>query len=226
MAAADARRLHGARGGEIGRAEAHAVHARGGGRDRLDIVDALRGFQDGVDQDRLLDLVARFELRQQLVEIMNVPGPIDLGQHDDVELVADRAHDLDHVVERPRRIERVDARPQTGRAVVDALGHLDEAFARGFLGLDRDGVLQIAQHHVDLARELGHLGAQLVEVRRHEMDHALQPHRQVAHGRRRADGERGERTGAGASRFWSFQSAGLPFRGMQRPRQVRGEVGV
>jgi hypothetical protein len=28
MAAADAGRLHGARGGEVGRAEAHAVHAR------------------------------------------------------------------------------------------------------------------------------------------------------------------------------------------------------
>ena len=73
MAAADARRLHRARGGEIGGAEAHAVHARRGGGDRLDIVDALRGLQDGVDQDRLLDAVARFELRQQLVEIVDVP---------------------------------------------------------------------------------------------------------------------------------------------------------
>ena len=192
MAAADARRLHRARSGEIGGAQAHAVHARRGGGDRLDIVDALRGLQNGVDQDRLFDFVARFELRQQLVEIVDVPGPIDLGQHDDVELVADGADDLDDVVERPGRIERVDARPQSGRAVVDALCHLDEALARGFLGLDRNGVLEIAQHHVDLARELRHLGAQLVEVRRHEMDHALEPHRQIAHGRGRADGERGE----------------------------------
>ena len=30
--------------------------------------------------------------------------------------------------------------------------------------------------------ELGHLGAQLLEMRRHEMDHALDPHRQLAQG--------------------------------------------
>ena len=51
--AADARRLHRARGGEIGRAEADAVHPRRCGRDRLDVVDAFGGLQDGVDQDRL-----------------------------------------------------------------------------------------------------------------------------------------------------------------------------
>ena len=121
MAAADAGRLHRARGREIGRPQAHAVHARGGGGDRLHVVDALRRLEDGVDQDRLFDLVARFELRQQLVEIVDVPGPLDLGQHDDVELVADGADDLDHVVERPGRIERVDARPQPGRAEVGRL---------------------------------------------------------------------------------------------------------
>ena len=38
----------------------------------------------------LLDRVPRLELREQLVEIMDVPGALDLGQHDDVELVADR----------------------------------------------------------------------------------------------------------------------------------------
>ena len=145
-----------------------------------------------MDQNRLLDPVARFELRQQLVEIVDVPRPVDLGQHDDVELVADSADDFDHVVERPGRIERVDAGPQSGRAILHALRHLDEALARGFLGLDRNGVFQVAKHHVDLARELRRLGAQLFEMRRHEMDHALEADRQVAHRRRRADGERGE----------------------------------
>ena len=121
MAAADACRLHGARGGKIGGAKTHAVHARRGGGDRLDIVHALRRFQDGVDHDRLCDLVPRFELRQQLVEIMDVPGTIDLGQHDDVELVADCRDDLGDVVERPGRIERIDARPQSGRPKSTAL---------------------------------------------------------------------------------------------------------
>ena len=192
MTAADARRLHGARGGEIGGPQAHAVHARRRARNRLHIVDALRGFQDGVNQNRFFDFVARFELRQQLVEIVDVPGAVDLRQHDDVESVADRAHDLDDIVERPRRIERVDTRPQSGRAIVDALCHRDEAVARGLLGLDRNGVFEIAQHHVHLTRQLGHLGAQFFEMRRHKMDHALQPHRQLAHGRGRADGERSE----------------------------------
>ena len=87
------------------------MHARGGGGDRLDIVDALRGLQDGVDQDRFLQLVARLELRQQLIEVVDVPRPVDLGQHDHVELAADRRDDLGDVVERPGRIEGVDARP-------------------------------------------------------------------------------------------------------------------
>ena len=49
-----------------------------------------------------VDAVARFELGEQLVEIMDVPRALDLGQHHDVELVADRGDDLDQVVERPR----------------------------------------------------------------------------------------------------------------------------
>ena len=56
-------------------------------------------------------LCRAFELRQQLIEIVDVPWPIDLGQHDHVELVADGADDFGDVVECPRRIERVDTRP-------------------------------------------------------------------------------------------------------------------
>ena len=71
------------------------MHPRRGAGDRLYVVDALRRFQDGVNQNWFFDFVACFDLRQQLVKIMNVPGAVDLGQHDDVELVADRAHDFD-----------------------------------------------------------------------------------------------------------------------------------
>ena len=56
------------------------------------------------------------------------------------------------------------------------------------------------------------------------MDHALEPHRQVAHGRGRADGEGGEELARQLQGFGSFQMAGLPFRGMQRPRQVGAVV--
>ena len=97
------------------------MHARRGAGDVGDIVDALGGFENGVDQDRFLDAVLGFELRQKLIEIMDVPGAFDLRQHDDVELLADGGDDLGNIVEHPRRIERVDARPQSGLAEIATL---------------------------------------------------------------------------------------------------------
>ena len=49
MPAADPRRLHAARSRQICRPEAHAVHARRGGRDGLDVLHAFGGFQDRMD---------------------------------------------------------------------------------------------------------------------------------------------------------------------------------
>jgi hypothetical protein len=190
MAAADARRLHGARGGEVGGAEAHAVHARRRGRDRRNIVDPLRRLQDGVDEDRFLHAMPGFELGEQLVEIMDIPGALDLGQHDHVELGADRGHDLDDVVQAPWRVERVDPGPQAGGAEVMRLRHRDEAGARRELGVRRHRVLEIAEHDVDLGDQLAHLGAHLLDMRRHEVDHALKPDRQFAQRRGRADRQR------------------------------------
>ena len=71
------------------------MHARGGGGDRLDVVDALGRLENGVDQDRLLDRVLGLELGQELVEVVDVPRPLDLGQHDHVELVAGGRNDLE-----------------------------------------------------------------------------------------------------------------------------------
>ena len=102
MAAAHPRRLHRARGGEVGRPEADPVHARGGSGDRLDIVDAFGGLQDGVDENGFADAVFCFKLRQDLVEVMNVPSTFDLGQHDNIELVADRGDDFADIVQHPR----------------------------------------------------------------------------------------------------------------------------
>ena len=58
------------------------------------------------------------------------------------------------------------------------------------LGIGRNRVLEIAEHHVDLRDQLRHLGAYLLDVRRHEMDHALELDRKLAQRRRRADRER------------------------------------
>ena len=57
VAAADARGLHPPRRREVGRAEAHALHARRGGGDLLDVRDAERGLEDRVDEDRPLEPV-------------------------------------------------------------------------------------------------------------------------------------------------------------------------
>jgi hypothetical protein len=123
VAAADAGGFHGARWrrGRPGRGD--AVHARGGERRCPRRCDAFRRFEDGVDQDRLLTPWLRFELGEELVEIVDVPRAFDLGQHDDVELVAGLRDDLGDVVEQPRRVEAVDARPQAG-----ALAEISEHF--------------------------------------------------------------------------------------------------
>ena len=59
----------------------------------------------------LLQAVPRLEQRQVLVDEMNVPVALDLGDHHDVELVADFADESRHVVEKPGRVQRVDPRP-------------------------------------------------------------------------------------------------------------------
>ena len=66
------------------------------------------------------------------------------------------------------------------------------------LGVGGDGVLEVAEHDVDLGDQLAQPGADLLVVRRHEVDHALEPHGQLPVGLRRADGERREMLGGRA----------------------------
>ena len=61
--------------------------------------------------------------------------------------------------------------------------------ACGRFGVGGNGVLEIAEHHVDLMHQLGHPRAHLLDMRRHEMDHALELQRQFAQRRRRPDRE-------------------------------------
>ncbi len=145
MPAADTRRLHGPARRQIRRTKAHAVHAGARRRNFRDIIDALRRLQKRVDHDRLLDPVLGFELRQQLIEIVNVPRTFDLWQHDDVELAAGGAHDLQDIIENPRAVQRVDAGPKAGLAELVRAGQFYEAFTRGFLVLDWNRVFQIPQ---------------------------------------------------------------------------------
>ena len=165
MAAADPRGLHAARGRQVGGPQAHAVHARARSGDRRDVVDAFRRLENGMDQDRLGQDVLGLELRQQLVEIVDVPGAFDLRQHDHIELGAGGRHDLQDVVERPGRVERVDAGPQPGLAVVVGPGHRDETAPRRRLGVGGNGVLEVAEHDVDLRDQIAAASANLVVVR-------------------------------------------------------------
>ena len=84
-------------------------------------------------------------------------GPSTFGSMMTSSLLPTARDDLGDVVEHPGRVERVDARPQPGRAEIDRLRHLDEARARGLLGVDRNRVLEIAEHHVDLPASSGTL---------------------------------------------------------------------
>ena len=118
MAATDACRLHAPVGGEVGRAERQALHARRRGADRLDVGDAAGRLEDRVDEDRPAEPGLGLELGEQAVDVVDVLGALDLGDHDHVEAVADLGHGGGEVVERPRRVERVDPGPQlrVGRA--------------------------------------------------------------------------------------------------------------
>ena len=89
------------------------------------------------------------------------------------------------------------------------LRHGDEAFARRFLGVGRNGVLEIAEHDVDLADQLRHLGAELLDMRRHEMDHALELDRQLAQRGRRADRERLKKLRGSFMSFLSKHRSGV-----------------
>ena len=166
----------------------------------------------------------------------------DLGDHHHVEPVADLADDLDHVVQRPRRVERVDARPQACARKVrrhrNVAGHVDEAAPRRDLVLDGDGVLEVAEDDVDLAGDLDRAGAHLLHMRRHEMDHPLDARGQVAERGGRADRERLEELARRLHGWAPVRGmlqrtlaprparANRPLGGAARPKRKRRPVGA
>ena len=165
------------------------MHARAGAGDFLNVLDALCRFEDRMDEERLLQPVLRFELRQQLVEIMDIPCPFDLGQHDHIELVADLGDEFGDVVEHPGAVQRVDAGPEARCAEIMGPADLDDTLACRFLGIGRNRIFQIAEQHVDLRNDLADPCTELLVVPREEMDHAFERHRQLAVGGRGADSE-------------------------------------
>ena len=65
----------------------------------------------------------------------------------------------------------------------------DHAGAGRLFGIGWNGILEIAQDHVTCIGHAGHLGAHLVQLRRHRLGQPLAPPRQVSHRLRGACGE-------------------------------------
>ena len=124
-----------------------------------------------MDEDRLVEFRLGLQLSEQAIDVVDVPGPLDLGHHDHLEAIADRAHDFGQVVEHPRRLQRVDARPQRGAAQLHNAADLDQPGACGLLAVDRHGVLEVAEQDVDRRRDVGHLGDHLLVGEVQEVDH-------------------------------------------------------
>ena len=85
-----------------------------------------------------LTRVLGLELRQKLIEIVDVPRSFDLGQHDDVELVADAATISVTSSSTHGELRQLMRVHRPGRAEVVLARHRDEALARRFL-LSRPG---------------------------------------------------------------------------------------
>ena len=92
-----------------------------------------------------LDPGLGLELGEQAVDVVDVLGALDLGDHDHVEPLADLGDRGGEVVERPRRVERVDPGPQLRVVVVPRLADLDQAGARRLLVARRDAVLEVGR---------------------------------------------------------------------------------
>src|SRR5262249_42215864 len=119
VSAAHARRLHAARRRQVGGTEADALQARAGRADLLDVGHTLGGLEDRVHEDGTIDAVLALELRQQTVDVVDVPGALDLRDHHDLEAVADGSHQGGDVVQAPRAVEAVHPRPERGAPEID-----------------------------------------------------------------------------------------------------------
>src|SRR5262249_31832317 len=112
VSTADAGRLHAARCRQVGRTEADALQPRAGRAELLDVGHALRGLEDRMHEDGTVDAMLGLELRQQAVDVVDVPRPLDLGNHHDLEAVADALHQRGDVVQAPGAVQAVDPRPE------------------------------------------------------------------------------------------------------------------
>jgi hypothetical protein len=172
VTAADAGGLHPPRGGEVCGTEAHPLHARAGGGDLLDVDDSLGGLEQSVDQDRAIEAGLGLELGEQAVDVVDVPGALDLWHHHDLELLADLGDQGGEVIEHPGALQRVDPGPERGLAKIGLLCRLDQALAGGLLAVDRNRVLEVAEQDVGFFCDGGGLFDHLLVGEVEEVDHS------------------------------------------------------
>ncbi len=192
VTATDTRGLHAPVGREIGRTEGQALHTRRGAADLFDVGDAASGLENGVDQEGLGEIRLGLELGQQAVDVVDVFGALDLGDHDDVELVADLGDQGGEVVERPRGVERVHTGPELCGAHVDGLADLDEPGACCLFVGGGHAVFEVAEEDVDLRCDVGDLRDHLLVRRREEVNHSRRGEWDLTDRSRGTDGERFE----------------------------------
>ena len=149
-----------------------------------------------------------FELREQAIDVVDVPRPFDLRDHDHVELVSDLADDSDQVVEHPRTVERVDPHPELGLTELDLARDADQPFTSVDLAISLDRVLEVAEQHVDLGNEVGNFARHLRIAGIEEVNHPARPERDFTRRFGSANGQGFEEIavvahGANFSRSWS-----------------------
>jgi hypothetical protein len=182
--------LHPPERGEVGGPEAHSLHPGARGCDLLEVHDAERGLEDGVHHDRPPDPRLGLELGQQAIDVMDVPGPLDLGDHDHLDLVAHLGDDARDVVEHPGALQRVHAGPDGRVAEVVLADGLDEPLTCGLLLVHRDGVLEVSEEDVRLRRDVRRLCGHLLVREVEEVDHPRGLQRDLGRRVRGSDRER------------------------------------
>ncbi len=192
VATTDASGLHAPVGGEVGRAQRQALHAGRGAADLLHVGHAPRCLEDGVHQERLREPRLGLELGEEPVHVVDVLGPLHLGDHDDVQLLARLEDRGGEVVEAPGRVERVHAGPELRVRGGPRLGHLDQTRPGGLLVCRWHAVFEVAEEDVDGGGDVGDLGHHLRVGPREEVDHPRRGERDLPERLRRSDGEGAE----------------------------------
>ena len=102
VATTDSGGLHPAVRGEVGGPEGQTLQTRRSETDLLDVRHATGRLENRVHHQWFVETGLGLELGQQAVDVVNVLGTLDLGNHHDVERVARLENGRREVVETPR----------------------------------------------------------------------------------------------------------------------------